>query len=187
MSVAARGGKFGNRPAWNGGSAGFRGYGVATTVLGLVAVVAVVVTVVMWSQNRQARSELSDQGRVLRAAAEWVAVLVNPSEAAGPAAVDKLRDNTTGDLRRNFTTVMQPYLSAMQPLNAPITGEINSVSLESVHPPTAGAPSPDTVLVVATTNGAEPHAALQTVRWYLRVGITNSGGRLLISNLDRLT
>jgi hypothetical protein len=186
MSVAARGGKIGNRPAWNGGPGRLRGFAVGTAVFAVVAVVAVVTTASMWSHNRQVRDELTDQGRLLRAASEWAAVLVNPSDANGTAAVDKLRDNTTGELRTNFTTVIQPYLDAMRPLTAPVTGEIDSVSLESVHPP-AVPQAPDTVLVVATTNGAEPQAPRQTVRWYLRIGVTNSSGRLLVSSLERLT
>jgi hypothetical protein len=169
-----------------------RGHAAATAVLAAVAVVAVVVTAVMWSTQRDERNDLSTQARVTRAAADWAEVLINLTDENGNAGVQKLRDNTTGDLRAQFDAVLQRYRDEVRTLSLPINGQINSVALESIHervtakpnaPPTQGG---DTVLVVGTTQGKDSGGTAHTIRWYLRIGVTDVSGKLLISSLERI-
>ncbi len=47
------------------------GFGIASAVLALAAVVAAAVIAVMWSGHRAAASERSYQARSMQAAAEW--------------------------------------------------------------------------------------------------------------------
>ena len=89
----------------------------------------------------------------------------------------------------------------MQTLQSRTTGQIDSVAVESIHhaqPGPDGAPPPkpqpelsafaartDTVMVVATSvsenvGGDKP----QTVRWTLRLDVSDVDGKLLISRLE---
>ena len=89
----------------------------------------------------------------------------------------------------------------MQRLQSRTTGQVDSVAIESVHHDLPGANGArpaqpeltsvasrtDTVMVVATSvsenvGGAKP----QTVRWNLRLGVSDVDGKLLISKLETL-
>ena len=69
----------------------FSGYGVASAVIGVVAVVAVALAALIWTQHRDDSGELTYRTRVLQAAAEWTGVLINMNSdssgwTAAPAA-----------------------------------------------------------------------------------------------------
>lgn len=162
-----------------------RVYTAATAALAAVAVVAVVVTALMWWKQRDDGNDLSTQATVERAAADWASVLINLSDDNGNAGVETLRDNTTGDLHGQFDTVVQPYRDELRTLHSSIDGQINSVSLESVHQHVDAAPA-DTVLVVGTTEGNNAGGSAQTIHWYLRIGVTDVSGKQLIRSVERI-
>jgi hypothetical protein len=179
----------------------FSGYGIASTVLGLLCVAAVALSVVIWSAHRERTDTLSYQLRVAQAAVDWTGVLINMNKDNVESSLQKLHDGTVGELNNDFDAAMQPYRDVVLALQARTTGQINSVSIESLHrnpdvqpgaPPARPEPAPpefasrtDTVLIVATSvsenaSGGKP----QTVRWNLRVGVSDVDGKLLISRLE---
>jgi hypothetical protein len=88
----------------------------------------------------------------------------------------------------------------VQKLQARTTGQIDSVAVESIHhaPPGPDGASPepqpelsefasrtDTVMVVATSISENAGADKpQTVRWTLRLDVSDVDGKLLISRLE---
>jgi len=186
----------------------FSGFGIASAVLGLVAVAAVVLGALIWSDHRAEQAELRHRAAVLQTAADWAAVLVNMNADNVADSLRRLHEGTVGELNTDFEAVLQPYEQLVRKLQTRSRGQIDSVSIEILHrdlpPPDAdGATAPrprrpddelsglasrtDTVLVVATSvsenaAGGEP----QTVRWKLRLGVSEVDGRLLISRLETL-
>lgn len=179
----------------------FSGYGVASAVLGLLSVAAVALSLVIWSAHRQRTDNLGYQIRVGQAAVDWTAVLINMNKDNIDSSLSRLHDGTVGELNNDFDSVLQPYRAIVLTLQSRTSGQINSVSIESVHhnldtPPGTPPPRPeaappelasrtDTVLIVATSvsenaGGGKP----QTVRWNLRVGVSDVDGKLLISSLE---
>jgi hypothetical protein len=175
-------------------------YGIGSVVLGLVSVAAVVLAAIIWSNHRQHEETLSYQLRVAQAAVDWTGVLINMNKDNVDSSLQKLHDGTVGELNTDFEGVVQPYRAVVQTLQPRTSGQINSVSIESVHhsldaqpgsPPPPDSKPPDvasrtdTVLVVATSvsenaGGGKP----QTVRWNLRIGVSNVDDKLLISRLE---
>lgn len=180
----------------------FSGYGVASAVLGLVAVVAVVLGVLIWSGHRNATDERAYQTRVMSAAADWTGVLINMNVDNVDASLAKLHDGTAGQLNSDFEAAMKPYREVVRTLQARTTGQIESVSFEALHhdlaaPPGQGQPPPaalppelatrtDTVLIVASSVSENAGKKPTTVRWNLRLGVSNVDGKLMISRLESL-
>jgi hypothetical protein len=178
----------------------FSGYGVASAVLGVLCVAAVALSVVFWSAHRERTDSLSRQIRVAQAAVDWTGVLINMNKDNVDDSLRRLHDGTVGELNKDFDAAMQPYRDVVLALQARSNGQLNSVSIESVHhnldaqpgaaprseSPPELASRTDTVLIVATSvseiagNTGKP----QTVRWNLRVGVSDVGGKLLISRLE---
>lgn len=176
----------------------FSSYGVASAVLGAVAIAAVVLAGLIWSQHRADTDELRYRTQVLQAAAEWTGVLINMNNDTVEADLNTLREGTVGQLNSDFEATVEPYRRLVQTLQARTTGQIDSVALETIHHDQPGAPSAppqpelsasaartDTVMVVATSisenaGTEEP----QTVRWTLRLGVSDVDGQLLISRLE---
>lgn len=185
-----------------GGDGGvFTAYGVASAVLGVVAVAAVVLAAMVWSGHRGETAERNYQTRVLQAAADWTSVLINMNSDTVEADMQKLHEGTVGQLNTDFDSAVQPYRDLVQRLQSKTTGQIDSVSIESLYHPPAGpdgtpeqGPPPglsglvsriDTVLVVATsvTENAGTDKP-QTVRWTLRLDVSDVDGALMISRLE---
>lgn len=180
----------------------FSGYGIASTVLGLVAVAAVALTAVIWSGHRGDVDERAYQSRVMQAADEWTGVLINMNKDTVDTSLQKLHDGTVGELNADFDAIVEPYRRVVQTLQSRTTGQIDAVALESIHhdlaPPSAApAPVPDaqpglsayasrteTVLVVATSVSDNVGGKPKTVRWNLRLDVSEVDGRLLISRLE---
>lgn len=181
----------------------FTGFGVASAVLAALSVAAVVLAVMIWSGHREASAERAYQTRVLQAAADWTSVLVNMNKDSVDASMQRLHENTIGDLNADFDSAVEPYRQLVQRLQTRTRGQVDSVSIESLHHPVPGpdggpalAPPPDpqlsafasrtdTVLVVATSisdnvGNKEP----QTVRWTLRLDVSDVDGKLMISRLE---
>lgn len=179
----------------------FTAYGVVSTVLGVVAVVAVVFAAVLWTGHRNEIAERDYQTRVMRAAADWTNVLINMNKDTVDADMQKLHEGTVGQLNTDFESAVQPYRDLVQRLQSHTTGQIDSVSVESLYHPPAGpdgtaAPGPpaelsgmvsriDTALVVATsvTENASTDKP-QTVHWALRLDVSDIDGQLMISRLE---
>lgn len=181
----------------------FSSFGIASAALGVVAVAAVVLIALIWSGHREQADERAYQTRVLQAAAEWTGVLINMNSDTVDADLLRLHENTIGELNADFDSTVEPYRQLVQRLQTQTRGQIDSVSIESLHHPAPGPdggpalPPPrdpalsafssrtDTVLVVATSvsenAGAEEP---QTVRWTLRLDVSDVDGKLMISRLE---
>lgn len=180
----------------------FSGYGIASAVLGAIAVAAIVFVALMWSSHRTAVAERDYQTRVLQAAADWTGVLINMNTDNVDASLEKLRDGTVGELNSDFDASITPYRDVVKTLQSRTTGQIESVSIEAVHhdldvqpgqrPPAPAALPPelaertDTVLVVATSVSQNASNKPTTVRWNLRLGVSDVDGKLMISRLESL-
>lgn len=177
------------------------GFGFASAVAGLIAVVAVVLATMVWSAHRSESDERAYQTRVLRTAADWANVLININKDSVEAGMQKLREGTVGQLNSDFDAAVQPYRDLVQRLQARTTGQIDSVAIESLyHPPPGpdGRPVPvpktdlagmvsrtDTVLVVATSVSENAGSDKpQTVRWTLRLDVSDVDGTLMVSRLE---
>lgn len=179
----------------------FSGLGIGSTVLGLLAVAAIALTVLIWTQHRSDVDELHYRARIMQAAADWTGVLINMNKDSVEADLNKLHEGTVGQLNADFDATVEPYHKLVQTLQAHTTGQVDSVAVESIHhaqPGPNGAPPPrqpqpellgaasrtDTVMVVATSISDNAGAKPQTVHWTLRLDVSNVDGKLLISRLE---
>jgi hypothetical protein len=179
----------------------FTGYGIGSAALGVIAIAAVALAALIWTQHRSDVDELRYRTRVMQAAAEWTNTLINMNKDTVEAGMNKLHEGTVGQLNADFEASVEPYRQLVQKLQARTTGQIDSVAVESIHhaPPgpdgsprqlpqpelAAFASRTDTVMVVATsvsesTGTDKP----QTVRWTLRLDVSEVDGKLLISRLE---
>ena len=178
----------------------FSGFGVASAILGVVAVAALVMVAVMWSAHRASNAERSYQTGSMQAAAEWTGVLINMNADNVEGSLQRLRDGTVGELNSGFEASIAPYRDVVKTLRSRTTGQVESVSIEEVHRnpdgqadqrPAAPSLAPelatrtDTVLIVATSvsenAGNKPPT---TVRWNLRLGVSEVDGKPMISRLE---
>ncbi|BBX19253.1 hypothetical protein CRI77_00335 [Mycolicibacterium duvalii] len=182
----------------------FSGFGVASAVLGVVAVVAVAVGVWIWSGHRAETAEIDHRTAVLQTAAEWTGVLVNMNKDTVDADLAALHEGTVGQLNVDFEASVEPFRRLVQTLQSRTSGQVNSVSLEEIHHeqpddrspdggPDAGdeltgfATRTDTVLVIATSVSENAGTETpQTVRWSLRLDVAEVDGELAISGLERI-
>jgi hypothetical protein len=178
----------------------FSGFGVASAVLGVLAVAAVVLAAIIWTGHHEADGERGYQTRVLQAAADWASVLINMNKDTVEADMARLHETTIGELNADFDAAVEPYRQLVQKLQTRTTGQIDSVSIESLHHPVPGGPAlapppdaqlsslasrTDTVLVVATSVSENAgDQAPQTVRWTLRLDVSDVDGKLMISRLE---
>ena len=177
----------------------FSSYGMASAVLGVVAVVAIVLGTLIWSGHRNATDERAYQTRVMAAAADWTGVLINMNVDNVDASLQKLHDGTVGQLNSDFEAAITPYREVVRTLKARTTGQLDSVSFELAHhdldvqpgqrpavlPPEL-ARRTDSVLVVATSVSENAGDKPATVRWNLRLGVSDVDGKLMISRLESL-
>jgi hypothetical protein len=179
----------------------FTGFGIGSAVLGALAVAAVVLGVLIWTQHRSDVDELHYRARTMQAAADWTSVLINMNKDSVEADLNKLHEGTVGQLNADFDSTVEPYRELVQRLQAKTTGQVDSVAVESIHhqqPGPSGAPPPqdqpellgsasrtDTVMVVATSISENAGADKpKTVRWTLRLDVSEVEGKLLISRLE---
>lgn len=177
------------------------GFGIASAVLGLVCVAAIVLTTMIWSAHREKADDLAYKARVMQVAVNWAGVLINMNKDNIDSSVQKLHDGTVGELNTELDNAIQPYTSLVKTLQAKTTGQINSTSIESMYHDLdrqAGGPPPhdampsglasrtDTVLIVADSVSENAGAKPQTVHWNLRIGVSDVDGQLLVSHLDFL-
>jgi hypothetical protein len=173
-------------------------FGIASAVLGVIAVAAVVLATIMWTQHRDDTDELRYRAQVMQTAADWTSVLINMNKETVEPSMARLHEGTVGQLNADFEAAVQPYRQLVQTLQSKTRGQIDAVAVEDLHhaPPNSPAPKPqpelsafasrtDTVMVVATSisenaGGQQP----RTVRWNLRLDVSDVDGKLLISRLE---
>jgi hypothetical protein len=175
----------------------FTGYGMASAALAVVAVAAVVLAAMFWSGHRADADERSYRTQVLQTAADWTGVLINMNSDTVEADMIRLHEGTVGELNADFETSVEPYRELVQTLKASTRGQIDSVAIETIHHADPDAPPPpatdltgfasrtDTVMVVATSlseNAGTDNP--QTVRWTLRLDVSDVDGKLLVSRLE---
>jgi len=178
----------------------FSGFGVASAVLAVVALSVAVLISVMWSGHRAAAAERSFQARSMQAAAEWTGVLINMNADNVEENLQRLRDGTVGELNSGFDASIAPYRDVVTTLRSRTTGDVESVSIERIHRDPVGRPAApavpdlatalaarsDTVLVVATSVSQNAGTTPTTVRWNLRLGVSEVDGKLMISRLESI-
>jgi hypothetical protein len=175
----------------------FTTFGLASAALGVVGVVAVVLAGMAWSGHRADLDERSYRTQVLQTAADWTGVLINMNSDTVEADMVKLHDGTVGELNADFETSVEPYRKLVQTLKASTRGQIDSVAIETIHHDDPDAPPPpasdltgfasrtDTVMVVATSLSENAGTDKpQTVRWTLRLDVSDVDGKLLVSRLE---
>ncbi|MGI9126524.1 MAG: hypothetical protein ACR2JM_17535 [Mycobacterium sp.] len=182
-------------------------FGVISLVLALLGVLAAIGVAVMWSGHRGAEAQRSHQALAMQAAAEWTGILINMNAGNVEASMAQLRDGTVGELNSGFESSIAPYRDVVKTLRSRTTGRVESVSIEVAHndsdprpeqrPPADLPPElaerTDTVLVVATSvsenagnKAPGPAAQPTTVRWNLRLGVSEVDGKPMISRLESL-
>jgi len=176
------------------------GYGIASAVVGVIAIAAVVLAALIWTQHRDDADELRYRARAMAAAADWTSVLINMNKDTVDASLTKLHEGTVGQLNADFDASMKPYRELVQKLQSRTTGQVDSVAVEFVHhaqagqggqpPPAASdlsefASRTDTVMVVATSISENAGSDKpQTVRWTLRLDVSDIDDKLMISRLE---
>ena len=178
-------------------------YGVASTVLGLLSVAAVLLLVVIWSSHRSDVTERRYLSRVMQTAVDWTGVLINMTADNVDASLRRLHDGTVGELNVDFDSAVQPYRQVVQQLKSRSAGRIEAVAAESVHHDLSaetGAPRPtpapeaslpagtrtDPVMVIATSVAEAAGGKPTTVHWNLRLDVADVEGRMLISRLESI-
>jgi hypothetical protein len=184
------------------GDAIFSPYGVASAVLGVLSVAAVVLVAIIWSTHRDEAAERTYLSRVMQTAADWTGVLINMNSTNVDASLQRLHDGTVGELNTDFDATVQPYRQVVEKLQSQSSGRIEAVAIETVHhdldtqpgvarpvvttklPPFAT--RTDSVMLVATSVSENVGAKPQTVHWNLRLDVSNVDGKLMISHLESI-
>ena len=177
-------------------------YGIVSSVLAVLCVAAAVLGGLIWWQHRGEVAERSAQTSALQAAAEWTGVLINMNSDNVEDSMRTLHDGTVGELNADFEASVKPFRDVVQTLKSRTAGRVDSVAIEAVHhdldavPGGPAAPRPglppgmaertDTVLVVASSVSQNAGGQPQTVRWHLRLDVSDVDGRRLISRLETL-
>ena len=180
----------------------FSTYGIASTLLAVLSVAAAVLGAFIWSAHRDEANERIYLSRVMQSAAEWTGVLINMNSTNIDASLQKLHDGTVGELNTDFDAAMLPYRQVVQKLQSQSAGQIGAVAIDTVHhdldtqpgvarpvvitklPPLAS--RTDSVMVVAASVSKNAGGTPQTVRWSLRLDVSDVDGKLMISRLESI-
>ena len=111
----------------------FSHYGVASAVLGVLSVAAVVLAVIIWSDHRDEVAERGYLSRAMQTAADWTNVLINMNSGNVDASLQRLHDGTVGELNTDFDAAVQPYKAVVEKLQSKSAGRIDAVAIETVH------------------------------------------------------
>ena len=177
-------------------------YGIASTVLAVLSVAAVVLGVFIWSSHRDDDAERTYLTRVMQTAADWTGVLINMNAGNIDASLQKLHDATAGEINTDFDAAVQPYRQVVEKLQSQSAGQIEAVAVETVQHDLdtqpgvarpvvttklpAFASRTDSVMLVATSVSENVGAKPQTVHWNLRLDVSNVDGKLMISGLGSI-
>lgn len=138
----------------------------------------------------------------MQAAAQWTGILINMNAGNVENSMIRLRDGTVGELNTGFESAIAPFRDVVKTLRTQTKGDVESVSIEVAHhdldrqpgqrPPAPATLPPelaartDTVLVVATSVSENMANKPTTVRWNLRLGVSDVEGKPMISRLESL-
>jgi hypothetical protein len=177
----------------------FSNYGIASAVLGVLSVAAVVLGVIIWSAHRDEAAERTYLTRVMQTAADWTGVLINMNSGNIDASLQRLHDGTVGELNTDFDAAVQPYRQVVEKLQSQSTGQIEAVAVETVHHDLDTQPGvsrpvvttklpqfatrTDSVMLVARSVSQNAGAKPTTVHWNLRLDVSDVDGKLMISRL----
>ena len=180
----------------------FSKYGIASTVLAVLSVAAVVLGALIWSSHRDDDAERTYLTRVMQTAADWTGVLINMNAGNIDASLQKLHDATAGEINTDFDAAVQPYRQVVEKLQSQSAGQIEAVAVETVQHDLdtqpgvarpvvttklpAFASRTDSVMLVATSVSQNVGAKPQTVHWNLRLDVSNVDGMLMISGLGSI-
>ncbi|BCZ21385.1 hypothetical protein MYSE111917_25305 [Mycobacterium senriense] len=177
----------------------FSHYGIASAVLGVLSVAAVVLGFIIWSGHRDQVAERGYLSRAMQTAADWANVLINMNSGNVDASLQRLHDGTVGELNTDFDAAVQPYKAVVEKLQSKSAGRLEAVAIETVHhdldsqpgvsrpvvttklPPFAS--RTDSVMVIATSVSENVGAKPQTVHWNLRLDVSDVDGKQMISGL----
>ncbi len=106
----------------------FSRYGIASAVLGVLSVAAVVLGVFLWSAHRDDAAERRYLTRVMQTAADWTGVLINMNSGNVDASLQRLHDGTVGELNTDFDAAVQPYRQVVEKLQSKSAGRIEAVA-----------------------------------------------------------
>ncbi|OBB66455.1 hypothetical protein [Mycobacterium sp. 852014-50255_SCH5639931] len=180
----------------------FSPYGIASAVLGVLSVAAIVFGFFLWSGHRDDTAERRYLTRVMQTAADWTGVLINMNSGNVDSSLQRLHDGTVGELNTDFDAAMQPYRQVVEKLQSKSAGRIDAVAVETVRhdldtqpgvsrpvvttklPPFAS--RLESVMLVATSVSENAGAKPQTVHWNLRLDVVNVDGKLMISGLESI-
>jgi hypothetical protein len=180
----------------------FSHYGIASAVLGVLSVAAVVLCFIIWSNHRDQVAERGYLSRVMQTAADWANVLINMNSGNVDTSLQRLHDGTVGDLNTDFDAAVQPYKAVVEKLQSKSVGRVDAVAIETVHhdldtqpgvsrpvvttklPPFAS--RTDSVMLIATSVSENVGAKPQTVHWNLRLDVSDVDGKLMISGLGSI-
>lgn len=180
----------------------FSHYGIASAVLGVLSVAAVVLGFIIWSDHRDEVAERGYLSRAMQTAADWANVLINMNSGNVDASLQRLHDGTVGELNTDFDAAVQPYKAVVEKLQSKSAGRIEAVAIETVHhdldtqpgvsrpvvttklPPFAS--RTDSVMVIATSVSENVGAKPQTVHWSLRLDVSDVEGKQMISGLGSI-
>jgi hypothetical protein len=177
-------------------------YGIASAVLGVLSVAALVFGAFIWTAHRDDVGERAYLTRVMQSAADWTGVLINMNSGNVDASLQKLHEGTVGELNSDFDAAVQPYRQVVEKLQSQSAGRIEAVAIETVHHDLDSQPGvarpvvttklpafasrTDTVMLVATSVSENAGAKPQTVHWNLRLDVSNVDGKLMISHLESI-
>ncbi|MGB9224424.1 hypothetical protein [Mycobacterium sp.] len=180
----------------------FSGYGIASSVLAVLSIAAIVLGGLIWAAHRDDTGERVYLTRVMQSAAEWTGVLINMNAGNVAASLQKLHEGTVGDLNSDFDAAVQPYRQVVEKLQTQSNGQIEAVAIETVHRDLDSRPGEarpvvttklppfatrtDSVMVIATSIAENAGAKPQTVHWNLRLDVSNVDGKLMISKLESI-
>lgn len=178
----------------------FTGLGIGSAVLGVVAVVAVVLGILIGIDHRAEVADRTYQSRVLQAAADWTGVLINMNKDTVTPSMNTLHDGTIGELNSNFESAVKPFSEVVQKLQSQTVGQVESVAIESLYharPGAAGRAEPppelstvasrtDNVIVAATSVSQNAGAKPLTVHWTLRLSVSDVDDKFLVSRLETI-
>ncbi|MHA7651168.1 hypothetical protein ACX9NE_20425 [Mycobacterium sp. ML4] len=180
----------------------FSAYGIASGVLGLVSVAALVLGALIWFGHRDDSGERIYLSRVMAAAADWTEILINMNVGNIDASLQRLHDGTVGQLNTDFEAAIMDYRKVVEKLQAKSAGQIEAVAIDTVHrdlDTVPGSPRPvvttklppfatrtDSVMVVATSISENAGAKPQVVHWNLRLDVSNVDNKMMISKLESI-
>lgn len=183
-----------SKPAPAASSGGLSGYGWGSVALGLVAVAALVFSLITLYQHREDVNERGYRSRVLQTAASWTSVLINLNAENVEKGMARLRDKTVGELNSEFDAALAPYRDVVQRIQSRSSGRIEAVAIELEQhdldePAATGSDKPsnpgrtDPVMVIATSIAENVGGRPQTVHWALHLDVTDVAGNMMISRL----